>query len=97
MGKITVEGKGNKLAMSPAWGSSGGVVTMWKDEIVEGMEELIGRFNVSIKFKQRADGFECVLTNTYGPTRYRERSCGRNWRMLDGCGMGSGAWVGTSM
>ncbi|XP_010263157.1 PREDICTED: uncharacterized protein LOC104601500 [Nelumbo nucifera] len=65
---------GLSWVMSPSWGSSGGIVTLWKDEVLEGVEELMGRFSVSIKFKQVTNEFEWVLTNVYGPTGYKQRN-----------------------
>ncbi|XP_010275990.1 PREDICTED: uncharacterized protein LOC104610867 [Nelumbo nucifera] len=82
---------GLRWVMCPSWGSSGGLITLWKDQVVEGVEELVGRFSISVKFRQVLDGFEWVLTNVYGPNDYKQRK--ENWEQLgDIRGLWEGPW-----
>ena len=48
-------------------GASGAVLVMWDRRIVEKIEEAVGRFSVSCKFKNVEDQFELAFTGIYGP------------------------------
>ena len=48
-------------------GASGAVLVMWDRRIVEKIEEAVGRFSVSCKFKNVEDQFEWAFTGIYGP------------------------------
>ena len=47
--------------------ASGAVLVMWDRRIVEKIEEAVGRFSVSCKFKNVKDQFELAFTGIYGP------------------------------
>ena len=46
---------------------------MWDTRVVDKMEEVVGRFLVSCKFKSVVDLFEWEFTKVYGPNSVRER------------------------
>ncbi|XP_010258726.1 PREDICTED: uncharacterized protein LOC104598390 [Nelumbo nucifera] len=66
--------RGISWVVAPSWGASGGILTMWKKDVVDGQEELIGKYSILAKFKQQEDDFVWVLTNVYGPIDYREQN-----------------------
>ena len=39
-------------------GASGGIILMWDTRVVEKVEEVVGQFSVSCKFKEVSSGFE---------------------------------------
>ena len=55
-------------------GVSGGILLMWDNRVVDKVEEAVGRFSVSCKFKNVVDHFVCAFTHFYGPTSDRDRS-----------------------
>ena len=48
-------------------GASGAVLVMWDRRIVEKIEEAVGRFSISFKFKNVEDQFEWAFNGIYGP------------------------------
>ncbi|KAL4638233.1 hypothetical protein ACB092_03G133300 [Castanea dentata] len=54
-------------------GASGGVLLMWDNRVVEKLEEAVGRFSVSCKFKNVVDHFVWAFTGVYGPNCDRDR------------------------
>nr|XP_023925825.1 uncharacterized protein LOC112037243 [Quercus suber] len=54
-------------------GASGGVLLIWDTRVVDKVEEAVGRFTVSCKFKSVVDHFEWAFTGVYGPNLVRER------------------------
>ena len=54
-------------------GASGGVLLMWDNRVVEKLEEAVGRFLVSCKFKNVVDQFVWAFTGVYGPNCDRDR------------------------
>ncbi|XP_010252447.1 PREDICTED: uncharacterized protein LOC104594028 [Nelumbo nucifera] len=83
--------RGISWVAAPSWGASGGIVTMWNKDVALGMGELIGKYSVSLNFKQQEDGFVWVLTNVYGPNDNRERK--ELWEELaDIRGLWDGPW-----
>ena len=55
-------------------GASGGVLLMWDNRVVDKVEEAVGRFSVSCKFKNVVDHFVWAFTGVYGPNSDRDRS-----------------------
>jgi exonuclease III len=51
-------------------GVSGGILIMW---VVEKVDEAVGRFSISCRFKVVLYGFEWGFTRVYGPHRDVER------------------------
>ena len=54
-------------------GASGGILLMWDSQVVEKVEEAVGHFSVSCKFKNVGDQFEWVFTGVYGPNLNNRR------------------------
>jgi exonuclease III len=48
-------------------GASGGILVMWDRRTVEIMEEAVGQYSVSCKFKNVVDQFVWAFTGVYGP------------------------------
>ena len=48
-------------------GALGGVSVMWDRRMVEKIDEVVGRFSVSCKFKNVVDQFVWAFTGVYGP------------------------------
>ena len=48
-------------------GALGGVLVMWDRRMVEKIDETVGRFFVSCKFKNVVDHFVWAFTSVYGP------------------------------
>ena len=48
-------------------GASGGVLVMWDRRMVEKIDEAVGRFSISCKFKNVVDHFVWAFTGVYGP------------------------------
>ena len=63
-------------------GASGGVLLMWDNRVVEKLEEAVGHFSVSCKFKNVVDQFVWAFTGVYGPNCDRDR--GPFWEELSG-------------
>ena len=63
-------------------GASGGVLLMWDNRVVDKVEEAVGRFSVSCKFKNVVDHFFWAFTGVYGPNSDRDRSF--LWEELSG-------------
>ena len=60
-------------------GASGGVLVMWDTQVVNKMEEAVGRFSVSCKFTSVSDQFVWTFTGVYGPNLHHDRRFyGRN-------------------
>ena len=54
-------------------GASGGILLMWDRRVVEKVEEVVGHFSVSCKFKNVDDHFEWAFIGVYGPNSDRDR------------------------
>ena len=63
-------------------GAFGGIVLMWDRRVVEKVEEAVGHFSVSCKFKNVGDQFEWAFTSVYGPNLNRRRR--KMWEELTG-------------
>jgi len=63
-------------------GASGGIVLMWDRRAVEKVEEAVGRFSVSCRFKNIGDQFEWAFTGLYGPNSNKRRR--KMWEELTG-------------
>ena len=63
-------------------GAFGGIVPMWDRRVVEKVEEAVGHFSVSCKFKNVGDQFEWAFTSVYGPNLNRRRR--KMWEELIG-------------
>ena len=53
-------------------GASGGILLMWDQRVVEKIEEAVGHFSVSCRFKNVSDQFEWAFKSTYGPNLNRK-------------------------
>ena len=74
-------------------GASGGVLLMWDNRVVEKLEEAVGRFSVSCKFKNVVDQFVWAFTGVYGPNCDRDRGpLGRSYLEFVVGGMCLGVW-----
>ena len=63
-------------------GASGGILLMWDRRVVEKVEEAVGHFSVSCKFKNVGDQFEWAFTGVYGPNL--NKRCRLMWEELTG-------------
>ena len=63
-------------------GASGGILLMWDRRVVEKVEEVVGHFSVSCKFKNVDDRFEWAFTGVYGPNLNKRRRL--MWEELTG-------------
>jgi exonuclease III len=54
-------------------GASGGILLMWDKRIVEKVEDAVGQFSVSCKFKNVANQKEWMFTGVYGPNNDGDR------------------------
>ena len=63
-------------------GASGGILVMWDSRVVENLEEAVGHYSVSCRFKNVGDNFEWAFTSVYGPNVDRERRL--LWEELSG-------------
>ena len=55
-------------------GASGGILLMWDHRVVEKIDEAMGDFSVSCRFRGVIDQFEWAFSGVYGPQTDRERS-----------------------
>ena len=55
---------------------------MWDSGVVENLEEAVGHYSVSCRFKNVGDNFEWAFTSVYGPNVDRERRL--LWEELSG-------------
>ena len=55
---------------------------MWDRRVVEKLEEAVGQFSISCRFKNVSDHFEWAFTGIYGPNLNRE--CQFMWEELAG-------------
>ena len=62
--------------------ASGGIVLMWDWRAVEKVEEAVGRFSVSCRFKNVGNQFEWAFTGLYGPNSNKRRR--KMWEELTG-------------
>ena len=53
-------------------GALGGILVLWDSRVVENLEEAVGHYSVSCKFKNVGDNFEWAFTSVYGPNVDRE-------------------------
>ena len=63
---------------------------MWDRRIVENIDETVGRFSVSCKFKNVEDQFEWAFTSIYGPNSAHDRRL--LWEELAGIHSWSMPW-----
>ena len=63
-------------------GASGGVLLMWDNRVVNKVEEAVGHFSVSCKFKNVVDHFVWAFTGVYGPNSAKDKSF--FWEELSG-------------
>ena len=54
-------------------GASGGILVVWDRRVVEKLEEAVGDFLVSCRFRNVGDNFEWAFTGVYGPNVDREK------------------------
>ena len=54
-------------------GAFGGILLMWDSRVVEKVEEAVGHFSVSCKFKNIDDQFEWAFIGVYGPNLNKRR------------------------
>ena len=54
-------------------GASGGILLMWDKRVVEKVEDAVGQFSVSCKFKNVADQKEWMFIGVYGPNNDGDR------------------------
>ena len=54
-------------------GASSGILLMWDRRVVEKLEEAVGNFSISCRFKNVNDHFEWAFTGIYGPNLNRNR------------------------
>ena len=53
--------------------ASGGIFLMWDKRIIERLEEAVGYYSISCKFREVSLGFVWAFSGVYGPTRAVER------------------------
>ena len=70
-------------------GASGGILLMWDRRVVEKIDEAVGDFSVSCRFRGVIDQFDWAFSGVYGPQSDRERSL--MWDELSGLA----SWWGT--
>jgi hypothetical protein len=63
-------------------GASGGIILMWDKRVVERTDEAVGRFSLSVRFREIASGFEWAYSGVYGPIRAVDRNL--MWEELAG-------------
>ena len=74
-------------------GASGGVLLMWGNRVVDKVEETVGHFFVSCKFKNVVDHFVWAFTSVSGLNSDRDRSF--LWEELSGlCSWWDVPWCG---
>jgi hypothetical protein len=66
----------------PAFGTSGGILLMWDKRVVECLEEAVGSFFISCKFKSVMDQFVWAFSGVYDPIDNSERPL--LWEELSG-------------
>ena len=71
-------------------GASDGVLVMWDKRTMEKINEAVGRFSVSCKFKNVEDQFEWAFTSIYGPNSAHDRRL--LWEELAGIHSWSMPW-----
>uniref|UniRef100_A0A2N9GVH0 Uncharacterized protein n=1 Tax=Fagus sylvatica TaxID=28930 RepID=A0A2N9GVH0_FAGSY len=54
-------------------GASGGILLMWDRRVVERVDEAVGYYSLSCKFRNVIDQFEWIFTGVYGPNLDSER------------------------
>ena len=54
-------------------GASGGILLMWDRRVVEKIDEAVGHFSVSCRFRNVVDNQEWAFSGVYGPHTVRER------------------------
>uniref|UniRef100_A0A2N9FVR5 Reverse transcriptase domain-containing protein n=1 Tax=Fagus sylvatica TaxID=28930 RepID=A0A2N9FVR5_FAGSY len=63
-------------------GASGGILLMWDRRVVEKVDEAVGHFSLSCKFRCVEDQYEWAFSGVYGPQTGRERR--EMWDELSG-------------
>ena len=63
-------------------GASGGILLLWDKRVLEKMDEAVGQFSLSCKFRNVSNQFEWIFTGVYGPNTNRERR--QLWEELAG-------------
>lgn len=59
---------------SPAEGSAGGLLIGWKMELFEVQQIQYGIFSLSVKFRNKKEGFHWCLSCIYGPSVYSNKN-----------------------
>jgi hypothetical protein len=54
-------------------GASGGILLMWDSRVVEKIDDAVGNFSVSCKFRSVVNQTEWAFSGVYGPQTDRER------------------------
>ncbi len=54
-------------------GASSGVVVMWDTRVVEKIDEAVGHFSISCKFRSVFNHHEWVFSGVYSPQTVRDR------------------------
>ena len=63
-------------------GASGGILVMWDNRVVEKLEEAVGYYSISNKFRNVGNQAIWIFSGLYGPNLDRDRS--RLWEELSG-------------
>ena len=63
-------------------GAFGGIILMWDRRVVEKLDEAVGYYSLSCKFRIVTDQFDWIFTRVYGPNLDSER--GFFWEELSG-------------
>ena len=72
-------------------GTTGGIVVIWDNRVLELIELEKGEHSISCHFKNCEDGFTWTFTGVYGPTMRRDRDC--FWNELETIyGLWNGPW-----
>ena len=69
----------NKFDYLPYVGASGGLITIWNDQLFTGQTILKNDFSLSIEFTSKLNENKWILTNIYGPCQPDKRVVFLNW------------------
>ena len=53
--------------------ASGGIILMWDTRVVEKLEDAVGLFSISCKFREVVSSFTWAFSGVNGPNRVEER------------------------
>lgn len=51
----------------PAVGASGGIIILWDSRVLEAVDFCVGRYSISVCFKNVEDGLPWAFSKIYGP------------------------------